>query len=70
MIPYAGYDPNEGRRGVTKGVTAYELFGLGYDTMRIAKRLGISEAKALKLVNEERSAVLHKRNPYAGESNG
>lgn len=66
MIPYAGYDPMEddSSRKFAKGVSAYELFQLGYDTLRIAKRLGITEAKALKLINIERSAILHKRNPY------
>lgn len=69
MIPFAGHDPNEisltARHVPAKGgAFAYELFQLGWDTMRIANRLGISEAKALKLVNEERSAMLHLDSPY------
>lgn len=64
MIPFAGKDPNENKRQFTKAVTAYELFQLGLDTLRIAERLGISEAQALKLVNSERSALIHKPSPY------
>lgn len=69
MIPFAGHDPNEdsltARYNPEKGaVFAYDLFQLGWDTMRIAKRLNITEAKALKLINIERSAMLHKECPY------
>jgi DNA-binding transcriptional regulator LsrR (DeoR family) len=64
MIPFAGKDPNENKRQFAKAVTAYELFQLGLDTMRIADRLGISEAQALKFVNQERSALIHKPSPY------
>lgn len=64
MIPFAGHDPNERKRQFTKAVTAYELFQLGLDTLRIAERLGVTEAQALKLINMERSTLLHKPSPY------
>lgn len=64
MIPYAGKDPTDHLRKYGKQATAYELFQLGLDTARIAERLDITEAKALKLVNLERSAILHKPSPY------
>ncbi len=64
MIPFAGYEPTDKLRQFGKQATAYELFQLGLDTARIAQRLGITEAKALKLVTLERSAILHKPSPY------
>ncbi len=64
MIPFAGYDPTENLRQFTAAQEAYELFSQGLDTYDISKRMGISEAKALKLVNLERSAVIHKSSPY------
>lgn len=64
MIPYAGQDPNENRRQFTLAAKAYELFQQGLDTAEIASHLRIKEAVALKLVNNERSAILHKPSPY------
>lgn len=64
MIPFAGHDPTEDLRQFTAAIEAYELFQSGLDTYDIAKRLRISEAKALKLVNLERSAIIHKPSPY------
>lgn len=65
MIPYAGYDPTEDAPASDKALLAYEMFSsLGLDTRQIAHRMGISEAKALKHVNQVRSAVVHKQNPY------
>ena len=65
MIPYAGYDPTEDAPSSSKATLAYEMFvELGMDTLQIAQRMAIPEAKVLKFVNEIRSAVLHKKNPY------
>lgn len=67
MIPFAGYDPTEDRRQFSAATEAFELFRDGMDTFDIARRLRISEARALKLVNLERSAIIHKPVPYGVE---
>lgn len=65
MIPYAGYDPTEDAPTSSKGLLMYEMFSdLGMDTLQIARRMGTTEAKVLKIINQVRSAVVHKQNPY------
>lgn len=67
MIPYAGHDPNESRRQFSMEAQAYDLFQSGLDTYDIAKKLRISEARVLRLVNIERSSLIHKPSPYGVE---
>lgn len=43
---------------------ALELFRKGYDTLRIAQYFSISEAEALAMVSEARSASLRLPSPY------
>ncbi len=43
---------------------ALELFRKGYDTLRIARYFSISEAEALAMVSEARSADLRLPSPY------
>lgn len=69
MIPFAGYDPNEvpltTRYNPESGAAfAYDLFRLGWDTLRISKRMNITEAKALNLVTVGRCHVIGKDVPY------
>jgi hypothetical protein len=49
LIAYAGRDEMERLRKAKK-VRAYELFGIGWDTWRIAKLMNIPEAEAVRLV--------------------
>jgi len=72
MIPYAGKDPWERQLWAEpvrrlRSAIAYERFELGWDTMMIAQHMNITEAKALKLINIERSKLLSKPSPYEGE---
>lgn len=61
LIQYAGDDRPARPR---KGLTPPTMFAMGYDTAEIAGHLGISEAAALKLVNEERSRRIGRYSPY------
>ena len=64
MIPFAGYDPTE-RPRYYLGPAAYGLFkNLGLDTKEIASRLRITEARALRLINIERSLLNGLADPY------
>lgn len=73
MIPFAGKDPwerplwGEPHRPRPRSAIAYERFELGWDTMMIAQHMNITEAKALKLINIERSKLLSKPSPYEGD---
>ena len=75
MIPYAGKDPWERQLWAApvaprpRSAIAYERFDLGWDTALIAQHMGISEAKALKLVTIERSKLLAKPEPYEEQQN-
>lgn len=65
LVQFAGDDQRPRRKP-----SAYTLFLLGYDTVEIAKRLGIAEATASRMVHEERCArrglpVEYKRRPSA-----
>lgn len=59
MVPYAGYDPKEGKRGYlpaagTMRQKAYAMFLRGKDTADIAKSLKIKEHRAAEMVEAER----------------
>lgn len=65
LVPFAGDDRQPRRKP-----SAYTLFLLGCDTVEIAKRLGIAEATASRMVHEERCAkrglpVEYERRPSA-----
>jgi hypothetical protein len=47
-----------------KAFTALQLFRSGNDTLVIARVLQITEAEALEQLSKERSAVLHRGDPY------
>jgi len=69
VIPYAGKDPWEKQIGGafvarSKSAIAYERFELGWDTLKIAKFMEITEAKALQYITIERSKLLGLPNPY------
>lgn len=49
---------------MARPISALDLFRAGNDTMQIAARLSISEAEALALVSEARSAALLLPSPY------
>ena len=70
LVRFAGHDPHENLKNThrPKAIQAYELWSIGWDTLRIAARLKISEAAAHKLVTQERSRLIGRSDPY-GVSN-
>lgn len=53
LIPFAGDDLRPRRKP-----SAYSLFQMNLDTVEIAKRLGVKEHVASRMVHEQRSAQL------------
>lgn len=78
MIPYAGYDPTEGREGYYPSPQAirdgdmrqraYVMFRAGRDTLEIAQALGVEEHRVHAWISRERSDHLGLPNPYAGSA--
>lgn len=65
LVPFAGQDPWDSVRPSSAGQRAYDLFTeFGYDTMQVAKRMNISEAKAERLITIERCRRSGLPNPY------
>ena len=74
MVPYAGYDPEEGKRGYYPSKRelcgtgyrqrAYTMFRAGSDTHDIAHALDVTEARVLEWINIERSDHRGLPRPY------
>lgn len=68
MIPYAGQDTWDSKPRSAAGERAYALFSeFGYDTVEVARRMNISEARAHNLITIERSRHHGLPNPYEGK---
>lgn len=69
LVKFAGHDPWDSVRPSSAGARAYDLFAqFGYDTMQVAKRMNITEAKAERLITIERSRRESLPNPYVREA--
>ena len=74
MIPYAGFDPQEGKegyypsrselRGTGIRQRAYVMFRAGKDTFDIAETLKVEEHRVLAWISIERSKHLDLPSPY------
>lgn len=74
MIPYAGYDPNEGKPGYYpprhslfgsgRRQRAYVMFRAGKDTLDIAEALRVEEHRVLAWISVERSKHRNLPSPY------
>src|SRR5690606_27452289 len=64
-ISPAPHSPTIRRNG--RDMSAYSLFLLGHDTFNIAKRLGITEARAHKRITLERDRLNDTRTEFEGQ---
>ncbi len=74
MVPYAGYDPHEGKVGYYPPRSeiyghgprqrAYTMFRAGRDTLDIAQAFKVPEARVLEWITVERSDHLGLPRPY------
>lgn len=74
MIPYAGYDPNEGKpgyypsrqqlSGTGRRQRAYVMFRAGRDTFDIAEAMKVEEHRVLEWISIERSQHRNRPSPY------
>lgn len=67
VVPYAGSERlyrSPSRPRDLQAERALNLFRSGHDTLYVAMSLGVSEADALRMINEQRSRSKRVPSPY------